>query len=408
MKFPKLKSIFYSALFACSIAFLTALFCQLFSAGLELATDVRKQNTFYPFLAMPFVGSLIYWIYQKWTPAFLKGNNLVLDEIKQDASSKKQSQINILLVPLITIAAWCSHFVGASVGREGVGAQIGAAISDFHSKLKLKDVPSRKDLLRMGVSAGFTAIFNTPFSGGMFGVEFSKFGDFSFRPLFLCFATSLLTYFFKLMFFGFHYEGRGIYINHFFTFYDFVALVLMGIMFGLCSRAFIWMMHGLKNLFQAHVRIAYLRPFVGGCLLTGLYFLVGSDRYHGLGQEIVNLSFIEAMKPWDFLLKMLTTTLSISAGFLGGEVMSLFYIGATLGNVLSPLTSFSFSLASALGFVSVFAGALNTPFTAIFLTLELFHAEVLPFALFPIFLSYLFSGNKTLFASQESYWEKPF
>ncbi|XLM22825.1 chloride channel protein, partial [Chromobacterium piscinae] len=63
-------------------------------------------------------------------------------------------------------------------------------------------------------------------------------------------------------------------------------------------------------------------------------------------------------------------------GFKGGEVTPLFYIGAALGNALSPLLHLPFPLLAGMGFVAVFAGAANTPLASTVMALELFGPEI--------------------------------
>ncbi|MBP0645515.1 chloride channel protein, partial [Mycobacterium tuberculosis] len=76
--------------------------------------------------------------------------------------------------------------------------------------------------------------------------------------------------------------------------------------------------------------------------------------------------------PWDFLGKLVFTVASLGTGFKGGEVTPLFYIGATMGNVLAPLLHMPFALMAAIGFVAVFAGAANTPIATTLMAMELF------------------------------------
>ena len=72
---------------------------------------------------------------------------------------------------------------------------------------------------------------------------------------------------------------------------------------------------------------------------------------------------------------MLFTTFTIGAGFKGGEVTPLFFIGATLGNVLVWFLPLPMPLLAGMGFVAVFAGATNTPLACTMMGIELFGAE---------------------------------
>ena len=85
--------------------------------------------------------------------------------------------------------------------------------------------------------------------------------------------------------------------------------------------------------------IAYrpLRPFFGGLVIATAVWALDAYRYIGLGIPDIARSFQEPMLPWDFLGKLVFTVASLGTGFKGGEVTPLFYIGATMGNVLAPL-----------------------------------------------------------------------
>ena len=97
---------------------------------------------------------------------------------------------------------------------------------------------------------------------------------------------------------------------------------------------------------------------------------------------------------------MAFTIASLGTGFKGGEVTPLFYIGATLGNVLAPLLNVPVPLLAGIGFVAVFAGAANTPIASTLMAMELFGAEVGAFAAVACVVSYLFSGHTGIYRSQ--------
>jgi H+/Cl- antiporter ClcA len=78
----------------------------------------------------------------------------------------------------------------------------------------------------------------------------------------------------------------------------------------------------------------------------------------------------------------------------------LFFIGATLGNALSPLLHLPFSLLAGLGFVAVFAGAANTPLASTIMAMELFGSEVGIYAALACVASYMFSGHTGIYRSQ--------
>ncbi|MGV7513090.1 chloride channel protein, partial [Mycobacterium kansasii] len=74
------------------------------------------------------------------------------------------------------------------------------------------------------------------------------------------------------------------------------------------------------------------------------------DRYAGLGTNLISLSFNGGhINGYDWILKLIFTVLSISAGFQGGEVTPLFAIGSTLGAALAMLFGLPVEFVAAAG-----------------------------------------------------------
>ena len=78
----------------------------------------------------------------------------------------------------------------------------------------------------------------------------------------------------------------------------------------------------------------------------------------------------------------------------------LFFIGATLGNVLGMALGAPVDLFAALGFVAVFAGATNTPIACTMMGIELFGAGHATYIATACFLAYLFSGHTSIYQAQ--------
>lgn len=99
---------------------------------------------------------------------------------------------------------------------------------------------------------------------------------------------------------------------------------------------------------------------------------------------------------YSFLLKLIFTTMTLGAGFKGGEVTPIFYIGAALGNWCGWVMGQDTQLFSALGLLSVFAAAANTPIACTFMGIELFGgAKALPYLL-SCYLAYLVSNTSVI------------
>jgi len=92
--------------------------------------------------------------------------------------------------------------------------------------------------------------------------------------------------------------------------------------------------------------------------------------------------------------------ITLSAGFKGGEVTPLFYIGATLGSALSLVLPLPISLLAGVGFVAVFSGATNAPLACSIMGLELFGIEAGLFIFLACFVAFFVSGNTGIYSSQ--------
>jgi H+/Cl- antiporter ClcA len=104
--------------------------------------------------------------------------------------------------------------------------------------------------------------------------------------------------------------------------------------------------------------------------------------------------------PWSWLWKTLFTAITLSAGFKGGEVTPLFFIGAALGNAMAVLMGAPVDLFAGLGFVAVFAGATNTPLACTLMGVELFGGSQVLYLAIACFVAYFSSGHSSIYLSQ--------
>jgi H+/Cl- antiporter ClcA len=161
-------------------------------------------------------------------------------------------------------------------------------------------------------------------------------------------------------------------------------------------------------MFKQFVRYAPLRPAIGAALVIGLFWMVGTGDYLGLGvsspdpNAVTIVSFFRSpdIHYWSWFWKIVFTAVTLSAGFKGGEVTPLFFIGAALGNALAGAMGAPPDLFAALGFVGVFAGASNTPLACTVMGVELFGATHIVYLATACFLAYLFSGHSGIYLSQ--------
>ena len=132
-----------------------------------------------------------------------------------------------------------------------------------------------------------------------------------------------------------------------------------------------------------------------------LTHLCGTTDYNGAGMEVIAAAVEEGQaRPLAFLLKIVFTSITLAAGFKGGEVVPSFFVGAAFGCAVGPLLGLPAGFAAAIGLVAVFCGAVNCPLASIFLSVELFGDGGLLYFALACGISYMLSGYNGLYSSQ--------
>ncbi len=362
-------------------------------AALEWATAWREAHLWMIWL-LPIGGLLSGLMYHYWGRSVEAGNNLLLEEIHDP-----QAAIPLRMVPLVLFGTTIAHLFGGSAGREGTAVQMGGALADRVAQLLRLGVKDRRIGLMAGISGGFAAVFGTPLAGMVFGLEVLAIGKLRYDGLFPCAIAAIVGDRITLAW-GLEHTVYRIPSVPLMTVQGLLTTIVVGGLFGLTARLFGGLTHRIGGYFQAKISYPPLRPVVGGCLVAIAIAAVGTTKYIGLGIPTIVSAFQTQLPPWDFAAKIGFTALTLGAGFKGGEVTPLFYIGATLGNALAPFAPLPAPLLAGMGFVAVFAGAANTPVAATVMAIELFGASVGSYAAIACIVSYLCSGHTGIYRAQ--------
>lgn len=399
------------------LAAVTGSLVALFLWLLDEATTLRGQ---YPWLLwlLPLAGIAIYFIYKVAGKNAGAGNNLILDEIHEPGVG-----VPGRMAPLVLGTTIVTHLFGGSAGREGTAVQIGGSVAGKLAQWLKIPPPDKRILLMMGIAAGFGAVFGTPLAGAVFAAEVLVMGQLQYKALLPCLLASSVA----------HWVCSQWGIHH--TMYHIqdvpicagglsaigVDLVLLGkaaiagIAFGGCSQLFALLVHGIKD--QMHTAIPgkqWLIPVIGGLCIIGLSLIPGNTSYLGLGvtsMQADGVSIVGAFQrggahTFSWLWKLVFTAITLGTGFKGGEVTPLFFMGATLGNVLAGYMGVPTDLFAGLGFIAVFAGATNTPLACMLMGAELFGTQNLLYYATACIAAYYSSGHKGIYSAQRVHRHK--
>ncbi len=346
--------------------------------------------------ALPLVGVLVAWLYQRIGGQSNAGYNLILDEIHES-----KQRIPLRMAPLIFLATLLTHLCGGSVGREGTAVQMGGAIAAKVAEVFKVDRQTRRSVLMMGISAGFAAVFGTPIAGTVFAMEVLTIGHITTLSILPCLASALLAHGIALLC-GVTHTVYHIPDVPTVSASTLLLTVLAGMCFGLLAWAFCQATHRTSALIKKHLPNPLWHPIVGGGVIILLSTCFDMYRYHSLGLETIAASFHTPQFAGDFLAKAIMSLASVSAGFKGGEVTPLFFMGATLGNALASFIALPLPLLAGIGFVAVFAGASKTPIACTLMAVELFGHAILPYAVVACVVSYVCSGQTGIYRSQRN------
>lgn len=380
-----------------AIGVLCGILGSAFHLGVDDATRLRES---YPWLIwlLPFIGLAIVGLY-----SLLGVNGHSTNSVISEVQSGRGLKLD--LIPAVFVSTLLTHLCGGSVGREGAALQMGGTIGfKVGSFLKLDDRDRRTATLA-GMAAFFSALFGTPIAATIFAMAVISVGLLYHAALIPCLVSSITAYGISIL--------LGVTPSHYNVIVPALGIMMLlkvSVLAVLCafiSSFFCSFLHKTEFYMEKLFPNAYIRAAVGGLVILGLSLLFSGGDYNGTGSRVISRAIENGLvSPPAFILKILFTSLSLAAGFKGGEVVPSFFIGATFGCLVGPALGIPAGFAASVGLIAVFCGAVNCPIASTFLALELFGANGILYYALACAVSFVMSGYNGLYSSQRILYDK--
>lgn len=369
-----------------------------FGLALDWANDTRAQLPWLLYL-LPLGGLVIVWLYRTLDAEGGGSTNQIFVAVRH------KKPLKLRTAPLIFITTVLTHLFGGSSGREGAALLLGGSMSGTIGRRFHLDERDCRTMTMCGMAAAFSAIFGTPLAATVFTLEVVDVGAMYYAALTPCLLAALV---------GLWVAGQmGVTPTAFALHTDVAAtplnlarVALLGALLAVLSIAFCTLLHQAPKLYKKLLPNAYIRVFVGGALIIVLTKLVGTTDYNGAGGHVIAAAIGGQALPYAFLLKMLFTAITLGAGFKGGEIVPIFFTGATFGCAVAPLLGLPPELGAALGMVALFCGCTNSPLASIFLGAEIFGGQCIHLFALACGVSYMMSGYFSLYSQQVILYSK--
>ena len=316
-----------------------------------------------------------------------------------EAVHRHDSKIKAIVVPIKLVTTVITLACGGSAGKEGPCAQIGGGLASIVANIFHFDKEDRKKLVICGISAGFASVFGTPIAGAIFGIEVLFIGGIMYEVLLPTFIAGVMSYQVSSAL-GVTYFYHTIDFVPAFTELFFIKVLISGILFGICSLLLVEILNLSQRLAAKIPWWAPLKGLLGGGVLILLTLFLSGD-YLGLGLNTIESALAGSKVIWyAFAAKILFTCITLSFGGSGGMVTPVFFVGATFGSLLAAILGVDPATFAAIGMVALLAGAANTPIAASILAVELFGAQIAPYAAVACVTSFLMTGHRSVYPSQ--------
>jgi CIC family chloride channel protein len=307
-----------------------------------------------------------------------------------DAIYYKRGEIRGIVAVIKSLASALSIGSGASVGREGPIIQIGSALGSSFSKAIGLSAGQTITLLSAGAGAGIAATFNTPLGGVLFAIEIllPEVSNRTFLPVVI--ATGAATLVGRILIGpnpAFAVPEINFPSASAFSVEEAIAFVLLGVLCGVASWAFIRLLVFMEDGFPKLPGGIYVQNIIGmtlvGLMMVGCMSAFGHSYVDGVGYGVIQSVLDKSMTATGLLvllfgLKLLATTISLGCGASGGIFSPSLFMGATLGaafasvaSLILPHAGLTLPSAAIIGMAAVVGAGTGAVMTGIIMVFEM-------------------------------------
>ncbi len=315
-----------------------------------------------------------------------------------DQPSDLRALRTLIPVSLLGIAA------GSAIGPEAPLVQTTGSLATWIAhRVGLRQADSRV-LAITGMAAAFSVLFGAPLGAALFALEILHRRGLEYYEALLPAAVGALggwIAFVAVTRAGFEPVWRFPPITTL-TFADLALGAAAGVAAAVIATAFTYAVKGLRRLF-ARVP-AIVRPVIGGIALGGLAFVSRFSLTFGEAQiqNIVTVKLAVGTLVVAAVCKFMATSVIVSAGWRGGFIIPLFFMGAAVGAAASHgITGHQIVLISAL-MAAVNVGVTKTPFGSTAVVAEMSGLRILPPVLIASLVSLLLTSRISLIETQRA------
>ncbi|MCP4715213.1 MAG: CBS domain-containing protein [Deltaproteobacteria bacterium] len=351
-------------------------------------------------LLMPVLGGLVVGPLVHFFGKETKGHGV--PEV-MEAVALRGGRIRARVMFLKTFVSAVTIGTGGSVGREGpivqIGSSIGSAIGQW---LGLKQ-DRLKVLVACGAAAGIAATFNAPIAGVMFSIEIIL-GNYAIATLVPLIMASVMATIVGRWYFG---DIPAFEIPHYglASAWEVGPYILLGLATGVLAVAFVRGLYRMEDFAESIPLPGWLKTplilMLVGCLVV--FF----PQVYGVGYDTIS-QVLRGEMVWKMLLllipiKMLATSVTLSAGGSGGVFAPSLFLGAVFGGLFGCIMKALFpevviepGAYAVVGMSAMVAGTTHAPVTAFLVIFELTgdYKLILPLMLCSILASFVASRLK--------------